>query len=113
MATRERVVEWVAEHHGAGRAVLETVLRNREADVLPQASPDGTATQRVAHWILERHSTETQRNLPRKVMADMLGMRPETLSRSLRTLAELGFIEVSRGHVLLIDPGGLRSTLPQ
>jgi DNA-binding transcriptional regulator YhcF (GntR family) len=46
-------------------------------------------------------------------MADMLGMRPETLSRALRALAELGFIEVSRCHVLLIDPGGLRSTLPQ
>ncbi|MCP4447046.1 MAG: winged helix-turn-helix domain-containing protein [Myxococcales bacterium] len=112
MATASRVADWVAERHAASVTVLETVLRSREDELLPQSSPDGTATQRVAHWILERHESEFEGNLPRTVMADMLGMRPETPSRALKALAAKGLIEVGRRHLLVVDLEGLQATLP-
>jgi len=112
MATRDRVESWVGERHAASNIVLETMLRSREQDFLPKASPDGTATQRVAQWILSRQQPDTDRDLPRKVMAEMLGMRPETLSRSLRALADRGYVKVGRYSLSIIDADGLRSTLP-
>jgi CRP-like cAMP-binding protein len=112
MATTTRITEWLSERSAASRVLLEAVLKSREEEFLPQSSPDGTAVQRVAQWLLNRSDVPSERNLPRNVMADMLGMRPETLSRALHALADLGFIEVGRRHVLIVDPDGLRNTLP-
>ncbi len=114
MATTSRVQEWLEQRPAASRVLLETVLRSRERALLPQSSPDGTATQRVAQWILDRApGGRDEAGVSRAVMADMLGMRPETLSRALRTLADMGFIDVGRRHLLIVDPEGLRGTLPR
>lgn len=113
MATRSRVSEWVQQRHAASQTLLETILRARDDEFQAQSSPDGTATQRVAQWILECDASGESRDLPRTVMADMLGMRPETLSRALRSLAQQGLIEANRRHLRVIDVEGLRETLPQ
>ena len=113
MATSNRVADWVAERHAASRTVLESILRTGAEEFEAQSSPDGTAAQRVAHWILERYETELDNDLPRTVMADMLGMRPETLSRALRGLAKKGYIQVSRRQLMVVDADGLRDTLPR
>lgn len=69
--------------------------------------------ERVASWILDRCAVEQTTNVPRNVIADLLGMRPETLSRALRRLDQEGLIEVSRRSLLFIDPEGLRRKLPK
>lgn len=112
VASRERVAEWVADESEASLLVLKTVLQTEEDELMPQASTDGTAVQRVAAWILDRQQIEQTTDVPRSVIADLLGMRPETLSRALHSLAEEGLIEVSRRSFFIIDPGGLRRKLP-
>lgn len=112
LATTTRVTEWLNERSAASRVLLEVILRASEDEFLPQSSPDGTAAQRVAHWIISRRDLPSERNLPRNVMADMLGMRPETLSRALHSLADLDLIEVGRRHVLIVDLEGLQKPLP-
>jgi hypothetical protein len=42
-------------------------------------------------------------------MAGLLGMRPETLSRALRTLAERGAIRHGRATIEILDRARLRS----
>jgi CRP-like cAMP-binding protein len=113
VASRERAMEWVAEQSEASLIVLKTVLRTEDDELIPQSSPDGTAVQRVASWILDRHQVEQTTDVPRSVIADLLGMRPETLSRALHTLDEEGLIEVSRRSFLIVDPEGLRRKLPR
>ena len=46
--------------------------------------------------------------LPRKVVADLLGMRAETLSRAMTELGELNAIAVTRTTVRIIDDVALR-----
>jgi CRP-like cAMP-binding protein len=113
VASRERAMDWVAEHGEASLLVLETVLRTEDDELIPQSAPDGTAIQRVASWILDRHQIEQTTDVPRSVIADLLGMRPETLSRALHSLHQEGLIEVSRRSFMLIDPEGLRRKLPR
>ena len=67
--------------------------------------------QRVATWILDQHQREQTTEVPRKVIAELLGMRPETLSRALHSLCDEGLIEVSRRSLYAVDPGGLRQKL--
>jgi len=110
--SKNKLEEWIASDTMASRTLLERVLHNREQDFFPRTSIDGTAAQRVAHWILERSADDAERNLPRALVADMLGMCPETLSRALRELSERGYVEVSRRQLLVIDPEGLRSLVP-
>ncbi|HUH00438.1 MAG TPA: helix-turn-helix domain-containing protein, partial [Kofleriaceae bacterium] len=62
-----------------------------------------TATQRVAAWLRDEGPTEMTLFLPRRIAADLLGMRPETLSRALGTLARRGAIRVSRQELWILD----------
>ena len=108
VATREEVDGWMRSHESATRAVLECVLLAQCADVPRRASSDGNACQRVATWILE--SRDQQPGLPRKVVAPLLGMLPETLSRALAALAGRGLIRVTRRQVEVVDEAALEAT---
>ena len=111
VASRERARDWISGRAAASLVVLKAVLRTADDELIPQAAPDGTAVQRVASWILDRHQIQQTVNLPRQVIADLLGMRPETLSRALHLLDEEGLIEASRRYILLVDQEGLRRKL--
>ena len=89
--SREAFDAWL----GAGtpaRMALEQVLHATIADPPRGASADGPATRRVARWLLD---AGTPPQLPRHVVASLLGMAPETLSRALATLRHDGAIAVT------------------
>ena len=109
-ASRERVADWVHQEQVCWQ-VLRNVLQTEDEELLPLAAPDGTALQRVASWILDGNQSERSDNIQRKVIADLLGMRPETMSRALHTLEREGLVEVSRRSLLIVDPEGLRRKL--
>jgi CRP-like cAMP-binding protein len=111
VATKERFARWVGDRGAASFVVLETVLSSEEDAVLSKSSSDGTALQRVAGWILDRDSMDHTTQVPRTVLAELLGMRPETLSRALHTLQDEGLIDVTRRGLYTLDPGGLRRKL--
>jgi CRP-like cAMP-binding protein len=60
----------------------------------------------VASWLLEQ-GDDRSAPLPRNVVAALLGMLPETLSRALASLASRGLIAVSRKHVEVLDAAAL------
>lgn len=108
VADRDDVEGWMRSRESATRAILECVLLAQCSDVPRRASSDGNACQRVATWILE--SRDQQPGLPRKVVAPLLGMLPETLSRALGTLADRGLIRVTRRQVEVLDEAALEAT---
>lgn len=106
VAQLEEVDAWMRTREGAGRALLECVLSTQCADAPRRASSEGSARQRVASWLLEQ-ARDPAAALPRQVVAALLGMLPETLSRALASLASRGLIEVTRKSVRVIDVAAL------
>jgi CRP-like cAMP-binding protein len=105
-ASREALSQWLGAREGAARAVLDLVLLAQSVDAPGRSGSDGNATRRVAAFLLE-DPRGTSPTLPRRVVAGLLGMLPETLSRALRALSELGFVEVTRRSVRIVDRPGL------
>jgi CRP-like cAMP-binding protein len=108
VASRDEVSTWMRAHDGAARVLLECVLLTQCADAPRRAGSDGSAQQRVAAWLLEQ-AREPQSSLPRQVVAALLGMLPETLSRALAALAARGLVEVTRKSVRVLDEGALEA----
>lgn len=104
-ATCEGFEQWIGPRSSPARTALEASVQAMVRDLPPRAAADGSAAQRVAEWLtMESPQTLT---LPRRVVADLLGMRPETLSRALASLAETGAIAVSRTKLEIIDQTAL------
>jgi CRP-like cAMP-binding protein len=91
---------WLGDPASPARVVLEQVLRGLVIDAPRAAAPDGSATQRVARWILESGPTAA---VSRRLAASMLGMVPETLSRALAELRRGGAIEATRRSITIRD----------
>lgn len=107
VASREDVDGWLRARPEAARAMLEVVMQAHCADAPRRSSSEGNAEERVASWLLEQTSDAAP--LPRNVVAALLGMLPETLSRALAALATRGLIEVSRKHVAVLDAAALEA----
>jgi CRP-like cAMP-binding protein len=106
VASREDVDSWLRTREQAGRAMLELVVLAQCSDAPRRSSSEGSAEERVASWLLEQGDEGTAA-LPRHVVAGLLGMLPETLSRALASLASRGLVAVSRKHVEVLDAAGL------
>ncbi len=104
-ATCEGFEQWLGPRSNPARTALEASVEAMVRDLPPRAAADGSAAQRVAEW-LTMESPQTL-SLPRRVVADLLGMRPETLSRALASLADTGAIAVSRTKLEIIDEPAL------
>ena len=73
----------------------------------------------VAKWVeaglyavllgLEGASDATLQSVNKKTTAASLSVAPETLSRVLRALRQMGLIEVGRQHIKVLDAEGLRA----
>jgi CRP-like cAMP-binding protein len=99
-AARVMVHDAAAAHRQQAEAMLGLMVKDAEA--------------RCAQWLLQHAErldhgqvAVTMRERKRAIAA-RLGIAPETLSRVLRHLRELGFINQSGSVMHLIDPGGLQ-----
>jgi CRP-like cAMP-binding protein len=108
-ATLDTVEAWLEARRTAARVVLDSVLRSGTRERPRRGNADGTARRRAASWLLENADRRLPSAVSRQVMAGLLGMRPETLSRALRTLAERGAIRHGRTTIEVIDRARLRS----
>jgi CRP/FNR family transcriptional regulator len=112
VATREDMDAWLRTRGPAARAVLECVLLALCADAPRRAGADGNARRRVAGWLLEQPrepGAASTAGLPRQVVAGLLGMLPETLSRALGSLAKEGVVAVTRRRVEIRDVAALEA----
>jgi CRP-like cAMP-binding protein len=90
--------------------VLELALREAGCRVAERHALEGTAVRRVARFLLQRQEVDERADAlrtPQHVLAHILGMRPETLSRALARLRETGVIAPGRG-VRVVDDDKLR-----
>lgn len=107
IATVDGFEQWLGPKGTPARMALESTVQSMIADLPPRAAADGSAAQRVAGWLTEEGPSGGTLQLPRRVIADLLGMRPETLSRALAALAARGAILVSRTNLDIVDPDAL------
>lgn len=107
-APRDTVDAWLGPANGPARTLLTQTISSGVQQPPRAASPDGRAVHRVARWILEQsHAGETPL-VPRGVLANLLGMVPETLSRALTQLAKAGTITRTRSSLRIKDEPRLR-----
>lgn len=106
-ATLAAVNAWLGAPGTPARVALEQVLRATGDDAPRAAGPDGNAVRRVARWLLA--DQQSAGPLPRRDVAGLLGMVPETLSRALAQLSDLGAVEVTRRSLRVRDPSALRA----
>lgn len=94
-----RLAGWVGPESSPGRAVMSLLLSELVRRDQDTGWREGKSLTRVARYLLARESWPlTQRPLRKLTVARMLAMRPETLSRSLRTLVTRGWIEAGPDH---------------
>lgn len=72
------------------------------------------AEQRAAALLLEQFSGKSNRRGPKQTdMANLLAISPETLCRLLAKFRRSGWIANNDGQVVIVDPRGLHSVLPE
>lgn len=89
----------------------------RQVDELTAAFEDfvsADASTRFVHWVLRRctegnEEVEIDLGTTKRMLASELGVRQETLSRTLRQLSDSGYLEVRGRHITVKNPQGLRS----
>ena len=101
--TRAGLESWLGPRDTPARTALELTLRAQCWELPQRAPPDGSAVERVAAWLCEEGQRGATLTLPRHVIADLLGMRPETLSRAIATLADRGVIAATRSEIAILD----------
>ncbi|MBE7447763.1 MAG: Crp/Fnr family transcriptional regulator [Kofleriaceae bacterium] len=99
--SRDSLDAWLGPKGSPARMALEQTLVATADDRPRAAGADGTALKRVARWILDDAAASCR--VPRHVVAALLGMVPETLSRSLAQLHDDGLIAVTRRSITVTD----------
>lgn len=101
---------WVASVDAdAARTLMEVLIRGRSADGPRPSSAEGTAARRLARWLADECRGGVAPAFPRTLLAGLLGMLPETLSRALSSLVASGAIAVTRARIEIVDADKLLS----
>ena len=91
-------------HHGLIRCCAETLGANLEDRI----AMSGSALVRVARLLVGDVGTVVRfSRVPHHLWAEIVGMRPETLSRALKTLHDHGWIQVDSDGVDILDAARL------
>lgn len=98
--SKDGVDAWFGPRGTPARMALERTLIADCTAPPRAAASDGTSVQRVARWLL---ASDAPPHVSRQVMASLLGMVPETLSRALARLDTAGAVEVTRREVTVRD----------
>ena len=108
-APRGVVQEWLGAEGTPSRLALEQMLKTSSADVPRGARPDGRSVTRVARWILAEDKEGNSPPIPRRIVAGMLGMAPETLSRALAELSRRKAIHLTRRTIRVRELSALEA----
>jgi len=97
--------QWVGPERSPARAVLDLFLAESRMQRDEVNYRQGDCLSRVARFALAhaRFLAERPNAVRKQVVARLLGMRPETLSRCLTRLEKDGVVDASRG-VRVLDP---------
>ncbi len=106
--SRHDLDHWFGTTGSPARMALEQTLRVAAEEPVRAAGIDGSALQRVARWLLDE--AEAAPRVQRNVLASLLGMTPETLSRALGRLRDRGAIELTRQHLAVRDRAQLEAS---
>lgn len=101
--------QWLGPKDTPARTALEVWLRAGHADRLHRSPRDGSAVARVADWLAREGTPGVSLSLPRQIVAELLGMRPETLSRAIAALRDRGAIAADRSHIEITDEARLQA----
>ena len=95
----EEMKRWIGPLRSPAQAILDLLLEENRSRNVEDNFREGSCLQRVARFALAYSSFLDQRPdaVRKQVLARMLGMRPETLSRCLTRLERCGAIDASHG----------------
>ena len=95
----EEMKRWIGPLRSPAQAVLDLLLQESRYRNVEVNFREGSCLQRVARFALAYAAFLQERPdaVRKQVLARMLGMRPETLSRCLTRLERCGAIDASRG----------------
>jgi CRP-like cAMP-binding protein len=112
----EALRKWFADLAPAVRTLVhDTVQLQRQQTDAALGLMVKDAEARCAHWLLSHAEVQDHGHVavpmrePKRAIAAQLGIAPETLSRVLRRLRELGLISQTGSVMNLIDPGRLQA----
>ncbi len=97
---------WMGPRQSPSRAVLELALAEAQATEREALRARRHATARVASFLLEHAEVERPLEIQQQLVAGLLGLRPETLSRALAKLRETGAIG-GRRRIRIVDARAL------
>ena len=107
----ERVKDWlggsVAE---PTKSLVRSALEAAGASVKERATLHGRVLTRVSKLLADATTGDGTLRLPRFVMARILSMRPETLSRALKELEQRGAITL-KPRLKVVNPDALRQAI--
>lgn len=111
MLDADAFATWVGSTRSPLGATLGFALKEASRRVGERQALEGTAVQRVARFLLQ-HSEAANGGeplrTPQRLLAGILGMRPETLSRALSELRLAGALAAGRGGLRIRDLERLR-----
>lgn len=107
----EKVKSWIGETVSEpSRSLVKSVLEVAGASVRERTTLHGRVLTRVAKLLAEATAGDGTLRLPRFVMARILSMRPETLSRALKELEQRGAITL-KPRLKILNPELLRQAI--
>ena len=106
----DQLSSWVGPDRSPARAILDLLLTEGKLQRDEVNYRQGDCLSRVARFALAhaRFLADRPNAVRKQVVARLLGMRPETLSRCLTRLERDGVVDASRG-VRVLDPRRLAS----
>lgn len=100
----------VAAEFGKGGAVMQLLLRHTQAIIAQMAQTAAcncyhTPEQQLCRWLLMTLDRIDQPEVgaTQELIGSMLGLRRETINETARKLQNRGIIQLSRGHVRVLD----------